>query len=110
MRRADVLIVERAAVEIAALGTDLDGRLEVERRPTERLRMIRETTNQITRVANDAINAYGRASRAVRAEELRADPDLVAAGAMRARLDAARASVLEVLAVARTRYESLPEA
>lgn len=108
MRRADVLIVERASVEIASLGADLDRRLEAEARPNERLRMIRETTNQITRVANDAINAYGRASRAVRAEELRSDPDVVAARAMRTRLNAARAAVLGVLAEAEARYESLP--
>ncbi len=110
MRRADVLIVERASVEIASLGTDLDRRLERESRPSERLRMIRETTNQITRVANDAINAYGRASRAVRAEEDRSEPDLVAARAMRARLDAARAAVLSELGEAEGRYESLPGA
>jgi hypothetical protein len=108
MRRADVLIVERASVEIASLGTDLDRRLEAEARPKERLRMIRETTNQITRVANDAINAYVRASRAVRAEELRAEPDLVAANAMRTRLNAARAAVLSVLDEAQGRYASLP--
>ena len=110
MRRADVLIVERASDEIASLGADLDKRLEAERRPTERLRMVRETTNQITRVANDAINAYIRASRAVRSEELRAEPDLAAARAMRARLDAARAAVLEVLDRAKGRYETLPGA
>ena len=108
MRHADVLIVERAAVEIATLGNDLDRRLETEGRPPERLRMIRETTNQITRVANDAINAYGRVSRAIKAEEGRAQPDLVAAGAMRSRLDAARAAVLEVLERAKGRYETLP--
>ena len=108
MRIADVLSVERAAHEIATLGKDLDRRLEGESRPSERLRMIRETTNQITRVANDAINAYGRVSRAVRAEERRPEPDLAAARAMRSRLDAARAAVLAVLDEARGRYESLP--
>jgi hypothetical protein len=106
MRRADVTLVQRAAETIATLGEDLDRRLQGESRPAERLRMIRETTNQITRVANDAIHAYGRASRAVRAEEMREEPDLSAAREMRTRLDEARAAVLEVLDVAKRRYHS----
>lgn len=109
MRRADVLLVQRASEEIETLGDDLDRRLQRESRPAERLRMIRETTNQITRVANDAIHAYGRASRAVRAEEQRADADLGAARDMRTRLDEARASVLSVLDVASRRYQPSPE-
>jgi hypothetical protein len=106
MRRADVVLVQRASGEIETLGADLDRRLQGESRPSERLRMIRETTNQITRVANDAIHAYGRASRAVRAEEQKPDSDQVAAREMRARLDEARASVLAVLDVASKRYRS----
>lgn len=109
MRRADVLLVQRASQTIETLGDDLDRRLQRESRPAERLRMIRETTNQITRVANDAIHAYGRASRAVKTEEQRPDSDLVAAREMRTRLDEARASVLAVLDVASRRYQSSPE-
>ncbi|MDQ2674920.1 MAG: hypothetical protein M3Y40_09720 [Chloroflexota bacterium] len=104
MRRADVAMVQRASVEIEALGADLDRRLQRETRSTERLRMIRETTNQITRLANDAINAYARASRAVRAEEQRADADPAAARDMRRRLDEARAAMLAVLDLASQRY------
>ena len=106
MRRADVVLVQRASGEIETLGADLDRRLQGEARPSERLRMIRETTNQITRVANDAIHAYGRASRAVRAEEQKPDSDQVAAREMRARLDEARSAVLAVLDVASKRYQS----
>jgi hypothetical protein len=106
MRRADVVLVQRASGEIETLGADLDRRLQGESRPSERLRMIRETTNQITRVANDAIHAYGRASRAVRAEEQKPDSDQVAAREMRARLDEARSAVLSVLDVASKRYGS----
>ena len=104
MRRADVVLVQRASAEIESLGADLDRRLQRESRPAERLRMIRETTNQITRLANDAINAYGRASRAVKAEEQRSDSDQVAAREMRTRLDEARAAMLAVLEVAGRRY------
>jgi hypothetical protein len=106
MRRADVVLVQRASAEIESLGADLDRRLQAETRPSERLRMIRETTNQITRLANDAIHAYGRASRAVKAEEQRPDSDQVAAREMRTRLDEARAAVLAVLEVAARRYQS----
>jgi hypothetical protein len=106
MRRADVTLVQRAAETIATLGEDLDRRLQGESRPAERLRMIRETTNQITRLANDAIHAYGRASRAVRAEEQRPESDQMAAREMRARLDEARADMLAVLEVAGRRYKS----
>lgn len=106
MRRADVVLVQRASTEIESLGADLDRRLQSESRPSERLRMIREATNQITRLANDAIHAYGRASRAVRAEEQRPDSDKLAAREMRTRLDEARAAMLAVLEVAGRRYKS----
>ena len=106
MRRADVVLVQRASSEIESLGADLDRRLQSESRPSERLHMIREATNQITRLANDAIHAYGRASRAVRAEEQRPDSDKVAAREMRGRLDEARAAMLAVLEVAGRRYTS----
>jgi hypothetical protein len=105
MRRADVAMVQRASREIETLGADLDRRLLGESRPAERLRMIRETTNQITRLANDAINAYARASRAVRAEEQRSDSDQGPAREMRRRLDEARAAMLAVLEVANRRYQ-----
>ncbi len=108
MRRADVAMVQRASIEIESLGADLDRRLLEEKRPAERLRMIRETTNQITRLANDAINAYARASRAVRAEEQRGDADPAPAREMRRRLDEARAAMLAVLEVASRRYEPAP--
>jgi hypothetical protein len=106
MRRADVVLVQRASGEIETLGADLDRRLQGESRPSERLRMIRETTNQITRLANDAIHAYVRASRAVRAELDRPDSDVVAAREMRARLDEARAATLTALERAGRRYEA----
>ena len=61
-------IVQRAPAAISDFNEALDRELAEERRPTERLRMLRETTNQITRTANDAIQAYRRAHAAVDAE------------------------------------------
>jgi hypothetical protein len=104
MRRNDLAIVEAAAASISDLGAELDRRLTREKRESETLRMTRETTNQITRIANDAIHAYVRASRAVRAEMERPGADVDAAQAMREKLDAARAAILDVLRLAETRY------
>jgi len=100
----DVGLVQRAGATILELGAALDARLLNERRPAERMRMLRETTNRITRVANDAIQAYGRASRAVTAELQRPNTDPAAAQAMRLRLDAARAELMAALQVASQRY------
>jgi hypothetical protein len=104
MRRNDLAIVEAAATSISDLGAELDRRLTREKRDSEILRMTRETTNQITRIANDAIHAYVRASRAVRAEMDRPGADVDAAQAMREKLDAARAAILDVLRLAEARY------
>ena len=106
VRTKDVQLVQRASATILELGAALDAQLLNERRPAERMRMLRETTNRITRTANDAIQAYGRASRAVTAELERPNTDPAAAKAMRQRLDAARAEVMAALQVASLRYPS----
>jgi len=110
IRLKDVALLQRASATILELGTALDARLLNERRPAERLRMLRETTNRITRTANDAIQAYGRASRAVAAELERPDTDPAAAREMRRRLDAARAELMAALQVASRRYPPPGEA
>jgi hypothetical protein len=99
-----VRVVQRASASIEDLGADLDRQLERERRPAERMRMLRETTNQITRVANDAAHAYRRASRAVSTELAKPNPNIAAARQTRAILDAGRSDLLRVLEVARRRY------
>ena len=106
MRAKDVRVVERAALLIADLGADLDRQLGRERRPAEQLRMLRETTNRITRIANDAVNAYQRASRAVTAELAKPNGNKVAARQMRLVLDTARLEVLRALEMERHRYPS----
>ena len=104
LRSNDLRLVERASVLITELGADLDRRLTNEHRPAERLRMLRDTTNRITRTANDAVIAYGRVSRAIRQELARPDSDAVAAENARAQLDAARARILHALSQAASRY------
>jgi hypothetical protein len=103
-RTVDLRMVQRATASIAELTAGLDRKLEQEQRPAERLRMLRDTTNQITRIANDAIQAYRRASTAVRAELERPKGDRMEAQQMRLALDAARAEVLATLEVASRRY------
>jgi hypothetical protein len=104
LRRSDLEVVEGASAAISDLGTALDRQLATERRPSERMRMLREATNRITRTANDAVHAYRRASRAIRNELERPDANVETVELMRARLDDARASVLQALAVANERY------
>ena len=82
----DLGVVQQASATILELGAALDAQLLKEQRPSERMRMLRETTNRIVRTANDA------------------------AQAMRLRLDAARLAVMSALEVASRRYPSLEEA
>lgn len=107
LRRNDLEIVESASATIADLGVELDRHLSKEQRPSERMRMLREATNRITRTANDAVHAYRRASRAIKTELERPDANVEHAELMRTRLDEARAKVLKALAVANERYPSV---
>jgi hypothetical protein len=109
LRRNDLEIVESASTTIADLGVELDRHLAREQRPSERMRMLREATNRITRTANDAVHAYRRASRAIKTELERPDANVETAELMRTRLDEARAKVLKALAVANERYPSVED-
>jgi histone H3/H4 len=104
MRRHDLRTVQGASATITELGRELDRQFESERRSAERIRLLRETTNQITRVANDAVHAYRRATRAVTAELAKPGGDAAAANEMRTLLTEARRDVLRVLDAARQRY------
>lgn len=97
-------VVQRATASIADLNEALDRRLLDEQRPGERLRMLRETTNQITRTANDAIQAYRRARQAVEAELQAPGGDRKHARQMGRLLDAARDDVLRALELTSHRY------
>jgi hypothetical protein len=109
---SDLLIMQRAIRLIDDLGADLDQRLHAETRPAERLRLLREATNRITRTANDAIQAYARGRRAVEARLDRPEARAEALAA-RDRLRDARLDLLRALDAASHRYpaaEPLDEA
>ena len=66
--------------------------------------MLRETTNRITRTANDAIRAYGRVRSALNAENELSEGDREGAVEMGRLLSDARAEVLAVLDTMNRRY------
>ena len=100
----DITLVERAAPLITELGADLDRRLKRELRTSERLTLLREATNRITRTANDAVHAYRRARRSLDAELQRTNADVDAVRRLDDRLTTARADVLRALDAANGRY------
>ena len=103
-RTADLRVVQRTTSAIIEMNQSLDRQLATEQRPSERLRMLRETTNQITRAANDAIQAYRRARATVDAELQIPSGAHGHAERMRAELDAARDEVLGALRETSHRY------
>jgi len=105
-REPDLLLIQQTPAAIADFTRTLDQRLANEERPEERLRMLREATNQITRQANDAIQAYRRARASVSAELEMPNGDWAHAKRMAADLDLARADVLVALERANERYPS----
>src|SRR5204863_3692120 len=109
VRLQDVTLLQSTSGVIADLGVQLDTQLATENRPAERMRMLRETTNRITRAANDAVAAYARTSRALKEELARPNADVDAANAIRVRIDAARRDVLRALDEAKQRYPSVEE-
>jgi hypothetical protein len=100
----DISLVEHAAPLITELGADLDRQLNRELRTTERLRLLREATNRITRTANDAVHAYRRARRSLDAELQRTNADVDGVRRLEERLTAARTNVLRALDAANSRY------
>ena len=103
-RRADIRVVQDASVAITELRETLDKRLLSEHRESERLRMLRETTNQVTRTANDAIQAYVRLRSALSTEIERPEGDHEAAIEMQGLLREARAEVLKAIETMNERY------
>ena len=103
-RRADIRVVQDASVAITELRETLDRRLKSEHRESERLRMLRETTNQVTRTANDAIQAYVRLRAALSSEIERPEGDHDAAIEMQRLLREARAEVLKAIETMNERY------
>lgn len=96
--------LERTTRRIEELDGILGRQLTAETREDERLNHLRQATGQITRAANDGIQAYRRVAAALKAEaaEADADPDEVAM-ATKVLADA-RARLMTALEVASRRY------
>lgn len=82
----------------------LDRQVRDEARPDERLRHLRHATGQITRVANDAIQAHRRVAAALRDEADRPGADVEEIERTSARLSEARDAMLRALDAASRRY------
>ena len=68
------------------------------------MRILRQATGQITRAANDAIQAYRRVTAGLEAELMRADTDALEAAAMERTISDARQGMLDALEIASQRY------
>jgi hypothetical protein len=100
----DLRAIRRATTRIEELSAALDRQLLREKRPEEQLRLLRQTTSQITRTANDAIQAYRRVTEGLRVESERDDTDPSEAARLSEALSDARTEMLHALEVASQRY------
>ena len=100
----DIRGVDRAATRIEEQNAILDRQLAGETRPDEQLRHLRHATGLITRWANDGVQAYRRASQAIKAETERDDADEAELQRTTADLQRARSRMLAALEVAGRQY------
>jgi hypothetical protein len=100
----DLRAIRRATTRIEELSAALDRQLLREARPEEQLRLLRQTTSQITRTANDAIQAYRRVTEGLRVESERDDTDPSEVARLSEALSDARTEMLHALEVASQRY------
>jgi chromosome segregation ATPase len=100
----DIRAVDRAATRIEEQSVILERHLAAEGRAEEQLRHLRHATGLITRSANDGVQAYRRASTAIRAETEREDADLDEIKRATEDLRRARARMLAALEVAGRHY------
>ena len=100
----DLRAIRHATTRIEELSAQLDLELARELRPEEQLRLLRQTTSQITRTANDAIQAYRRLTEGLRAESERGDTDQAEAARTGQAIADARSEMLNALEVASRRY------
>jgi hypothetical protein len=101
---ADLRAIRRATRHIQELSVVLDRQLSADARPEEQMRHLRQATGQITRAANDAVQAYRRVSGALKAEAAHPEVDAVEVEHARRELAAVREAMLEVLKSAGERY------
>jgi len=100
----DLRAIRGATTRIRELSTALDRQMLAEARPEEQVRLLRQATSQITRAANDAVQAYRRVSEGLRAESEREDTDPAEAARTAQALSEARSEMLSALEVASKRY------
>lgn len=100
----DLRLIRRATTRIEEVSAALDRQLLAELRPDEQVRLLRQATSQITRSANDAIQAYRRVSEGLEQERQRSETDPSEAARMAQSLSEARTEMLEALDVASRRY------
>jgi len=101
---ADLRAIDRATKRIEELSAILDRQLKGETRPEEQLKHLRQATGQITRSANDGIQAYRRVAQALRAEGEHPDADGTEVTRAQQVLADARARMLTALEAASRRY------
>jgi hypothetical protein len=101
---SDLRAIRRATRHIEELSLTLDRQLSADARPEEQMRHLRAATGQITRAANDAVQAYRRVSGALRAEADHPDVDADEMALARSELATARTAMLEVLKTVSSRY------
>jgi TolA-binding protein len=101
---SDFRAIDRATKRIEELSVILDRQLSSEEREEERLKHLRQATGQITRAANDGIQAYRRITQALRAESSHADADAAEVADTTRALSEARTRMLAALEVASRRY------
>jgi hypothetical protein len=96
--------MRRATKSIEELTAILDRQLGDDPRPSAQMIHLRQATGQITRSANDGIQAYRRVSQALRAESEHTDGDDAEYGRTARHLADARAAMLRALEAVSTRY------
>lgn len=105
---SDLRAIDRATKRIEELSTILDRQISADARPEEQLKHLRQATGQITRSANDGIQAYRRVSQALRAEGEHPDADATEVARATQALADARSRMLEALEAASRRYPWAP--
>ena len=101
---ADLRVIRGSTKLVEEQRRILDRQLVGGRGEAEQLRDLRHATGQITRAANDAIQAYRRVSAALKEEAERADVDADEIARLTKEVAQARAEMLTALELASRRY------
>jgi hypothetical protein len=100
----DLRLIQRACERIAEINASLDVAVVEARSEAERMRLLREATNQIVRLANDSAQAYRRATRGLKLDVEAGRGSEDERERMLGLLQAARARLMSELEQASHRY------